>query len=66
MRTVNLHFADLVEWVPKEDITAYELAQATTVLIAMAHKAPHVASLVREMSPEAQRHFIISANPLNK
>jgi hypothetical protein len=64
--TAQLHFPKLVQWVPLEDITAYELATAVPVLFAMAHGKPTVADDVFNLPLGAQRHFKVSENPFNQ
>ena len=48
-----------VTWQPREDITTYELAQATPVIVAhMHHGTPREAArAVDDLPPEVRRHF---------
>ena len=48
-----------VVWVPQRDITAYELSQAMTILIALETNHYFVETKVTEALPDAvRRHFI--------
>lgn len=47
-----------IEWKPQEDITTYELALATPLLISMA-QVPHV-HWEDYIPQKARRHFVVS------